>query len=177
MLLTLALVSTSALQTQPASVGGTWTVRADISGNQSESTCTFTQKEADLTGSCAGERGTVMITGKVDGKTVNWQFDTQYQGQTLDRLLQRYVTVGREDHRQRQRAADERQRRVHSDESKVRLRLPSRARERPREETDAASIQRDAHTHVSQVSELRRNVTGVVRRFLGLSASFFYDHC
>ena len=24
-----------------------------------------------------------MITGKVDGKTVNWQFDTQYEGQTL----------------------------------------------------------------------------------------------
>lgn len=83
MFLTLAIVSTAALQAQPTAVGGTWTVRADISGNQSESTCTFTQKESDLTGSCAGERGTVMITGKVDGKTVNWQFDTQYEGQTL----------------------------------------------------------------------------------------------
>ena len=70
-------------QTATASVAGTWTVRADVSGNQSESNCTFTQKDADLNGSCTSDRGTVMVTGKVDGKTVNWQFDTQYEGQTL----------------------------------------------------------------------------------------------
>jgi hypothetical protein len=81
--LTLALVSTATFQTQPASVGGAWTVRADISGNQSESNCTFTQKEGELTGTCNSDRGSVMITGKVDGKTVSWQFDTQYEGQTL----------------------------------------------------------------------------------------------
>lgn len=81
----LALVAASsvALQTQPPSIGGAWTVRADISGNQSESSCTFTQKESDLTGTCNSDRGAVMITGKVDGKTVSWQFDTQYEGQTL----------------------------------------------------------------------------------------------
>lgn len=83
MLLTLGLVSTAAFQAQPASVGGAWTVRADISGNQSESNCTFTQKEADLTGTCKSDRGSVTIAGKVDGKTVSWQFDTQYEGQTL----------------------------------------------------------------------------------------------
>ena len=82
-LFALLALSTVALQAQPASVGGSWTVRADISGNQSESNCTFTQKDTDLTGSCNSDRGTVMITGKVDGKTVNWQFDTQYEGQTL----------------------------------------------------------------------------------------------
>jgi hypothetical protein len=70
-------------QSAPASVAGTWTVRADVSGNQSESNCTFTQKDADLTGSCTSDRGTVTITGKVEAKTVNWQFDTPYEGQTL----------------------------------------------------------------------------------------------
>jgi len=70
-------------QPAPASVAGSWTVRADVSGNQSESTCTFTQKEADLTGNCTSDRGTVTISGKVDSKTVSWQFDTQYEGQTL----------------------------------------------------------------------------------------------
>ena len=70
-------------QTPPVSVAGAWTVRADVSGNQSESNCTFTQNEADLTGTCNSDRGPVMITGKVDGKTVSWQFDTQYEGQTL----------------------------------------------------------------------------------------------
>jgi len=83
MFLALTLISSAAPQAQPASVGGTWTVRADISGNQSESSCTFTQKESDLTGTCNSDRGAVMVTGKVDGKTVNWQFDTQYEGQTL----------------------------------------------------------------------------------------------
>jgi preprotein translocase subunit SecD len=66
-----------------AAVAGSWTVRADVSGNQSESNCTFTQKEAELSGSCTSDRGPVMITGKVEGKTVSWQFDTQYEGQTL----------------------------------------------------------------------------------------------
>jgi hypothetical protein len=84
-LLALIALSTAAAQTpsQAPSVGGAWTVQADISGNQSESRCTFTQKDADLTGTCNSDRGSVMITGKVDGKTVNWQFDTQYEGQTL----------------------------------------------------------------------------------------------
>lgn len=84
-LLALVALSTAAVQTQspPPTVSGSWTVQADVSGNQSESKCTFTQKDADLTGSCNSDRGTVMITGKVDGKTVNWQFDTQYEGQTL----------------------------------------------------------------------------------------------
>jgi hypothetical protein len=79
----LTIVATAAAQTPPASVAGAWTVRADVSGNQSESHCTFTQKEAALAGSCDGERGTVTITGKVEGKTVSWQFDTPYEGQTL----------------------------------------------------------------------------------------------
>ncbi len=86
----LAIITSAAAQatppaqtSSPASVAGTWTVKADVSGNQSESNCTFTQKDADLTGSCTSDRGTVMITGKVDGKTVNWQFDTPYEGQTL----------------------------------------------------------------------------------------------
>ena len=78
-----AAQATPPTETAPAAVTGTWTVKADVSGNQSESNCTFTQKEADLAGSCTSDRGTVMITGKVDGKTVNWQFDTPYEGQTL----------------------------------------------------------------------------------------------
>ena len=76
-------IAVPAAQTPPPSVAGPWIVRADVSGNQSESNCAFTQKDADLSGSCKTDRGTVMITGKVEGKTVSWQFDTQYEGQTL----------------------------------------------------------------------------------------------
>lgn len=82
-----AMAATQAPETPqtppPASVAGTWTVQSDFSGNQSEQSCAFTQKEAALTGTCTGERGSVMITGKVDAKTVAWQFETQYEGQTL----------------------------------------------------------------------------------------------
>jgi hypothetical protein len=78
-----ALQSPPPAQTPPTSVAGAWKVNADVSGNQSESNCTFTQKEADLSGSCVSDRGTVMVTGKVEGKTITWQFDTQYEGQTL----------------------------------------------------------------------------------------------
>ena len=82
-LLPLVVVALAAVQAQPASVAGNWKVAANVSGNASESTCAFIQKDVDLTGTCKGERGDVTITGKVDGKTVSWQFDTQYEGQPL----------------------------------------------------------------------------------------------
>ena len=83
LVLALALVSTIAIQAQPASVVGAWTVNSLVSGNESTQTCTFTQKDADLSGTCKGERGSFQITGKVDGKTVTWQFDMDYEGQKL----------------------------------------------------------------------------------------------
>ena len=82
-LLALVILTIAAAQAQPVSVSGNWKVAANVSGNASESTCAFTQKDTELTGTCKGERGDVTITGKVDGKTVSWQFDTQYEGQTL----------------------------------------------------------------------------------------------
>jgi len=83
LLLALVIFATAAAQAQPVSVAGSWKVAANVSGNASESTCAFTQKDTDLAGTCKSERGDVTITGKVDGKTVSWQFDTQYEGQTL----------------------------------------------------------------------------------------------
>ena len=83
LILPLAFAAAVAVQAQPASVTGTWTVAANISGSQSEQTCDFTQKETELTGTCKSDRGSVTITGKVDGTAVTWQFNTQYEGQTL----------------------------------------------------------------------------------------------
>ena len=81
LLLTLAL--TSGARFQPASVAGTWDVVANVGGSQSEQTCTFVQKDGELTGSCKGQRGTYSVTGKVDGKSVTWQFEIEYEGQRL----------------------------------------------------------------------------------------------
>ena len=82
-LLALTAVASAGAQAPSASVAGTWTVSATVSGNQSEQSCTFTQKEADLTGTCKGERGAFELTGKVDGKSITWQFDMDYEGQKL----------------------------------------------------------------------------------------------
>ena len=83
LILPLVLAGGFVLQAQSAPVTGTWTVASAVSGNQSEQTCTFTQKEAELSGTCKGERGSVDITGKVNGTAVRWQFDIDYEGQKL----------------------------------------------------------------------------------------------
>ena len=36
-----------------------------------------------MTGSCKGERGTYPVSGKVDGKSITWQFEIEYEGQKL----------------------------------------------------------------------------------------------
>jgi hypothetical protein len=81
--LALALIPVVAAHAQSGAVTGTWAVVANVSGNQSELSCTFAQKEGELTGSCKGDRGSYAITGKVEGKTVSWQYDTEYEGQKL----------------------------------------------------------------------------------------------
>jgi hypothetical protein len=68
---------------QSASVAGKWEVNANVGGTSSYMDCTFAQKDAELSGTCDGEQGPRAITGKVDGKSVTWQFNTQWEGQTL----------------------------------------------------------------------------------------------
>jgi hypothetical protein len=65
------------------SLSGKWQVHLSIAGNESEQTCTLTQKDNDLTGSCVTTRGTVQIAGKVDGKKVAWGFKSEYEGNPL----------------------------------------------------------------------------------------------
>jgi hypothetical protein len=79
----IALLAPVAPQSQSASLTGAWRVSSNVSGTQSDQTCTFTQKDAALTGTCDGDRGTVSIAGQVDGKTVTWQFEMEYEGQKL----------------------------------------------------------------------------------------------
>ena len=77
------LVLTVAADAQPVSLTGAWAVTATVSGNESSQTCSFTQKDSELTGTCKGERGEVTIAGKVDGKNVTWKFQIEYEGQIL----------------------------------------------------------------------------------------------
>lgn len=55
-----------------ASLSGKWQVHSSVAGNDTDQSCTFTQKDDDLTGSCvSGDKTTVDIFGKVDGKKVS----------------------------------------------------------------------------------------------------------
>ncbi len=53
-------------------VSGKWHVHDSIAGNDSDSDYTFVQRDADLTGACKTDQGSVTITGKIDGKAVKW---------------------------------------------------------------------------------------------------------
>jgi hypothetical protein len=78
----LCAVASSAVAADP-SVVGKWNVSTSIAGNDGSMKCTFTQKEAALTGTCTGDDGDHAITGKVDGNKVTWQYKSEYNGQPL----------------------------------------------------------------------------------------------
>ena len=61
-----------------ASLSGKWQVHYSIADRENEYTCTFTQKDADLSGTCAMPDGAIPIAGKVDGQNVTWSYTAQY---------------------------------------------------------------------------------------------------
>ncbi|MBL0161148.1 MAG: hypothetical protein IPP47_29295 [Bryobacterales bacterium] len=64
---------------------GKWTIHYFIGGQEGDFACTFTQKEKDVAGSCAGTQGqaTFEITGKLDGPAVTLQHKVEYNGDQL----------------------------------------------------------------------------------------------
>jgi hypothetical protein len=79
----LASAATTSLAADNATLNGKWKIHNDFSGNESDVTCTFTQKDKDLSGSCTTDNGDKPVTGKVDGKTITFQYDSEYQGTPL----------------------------------------------------------------------------------------------
>ena len=81
-LFTLLLCGTTLLSAaNTPSLTGNWQVHMSIAGQEYDSTCTFAQKESDLTGSCKNsDGGNVDVTGKVDGGKVSWSYKTEYNG-------------------------------------------------------------------------------------------------
>ena len=68
---------------ESAGVEGKWSVSASIAGNDSQSVCTFIQKDSTLSGNCDGRTGMVAIRGRVEDKNVSWSFKSQYDGAPL----------------------------------------------------------------------------------------------
>jgi opacity protein-like surface antigen len=78
--LLLASASATALAADTPAISGKWKIHIDVQGNESDVTCDFNQKEADLTGNCTTDKGEKPMTGKVDGKTIKFQYDSEYEG-------------------------------------------------------------------------------------------------
>jgi hypothetical protein len=68
-----------------ATFEGHWKVHTSIAGSEYDKDCVFTQKEAELTGTCQADQGPASITGSLNDKEkkVNWQFKTEYNGNQL----------------------------------------------------------------------------------------------
>ena len=78
-----ALGAALAFAADAPSITGKWQVHNSISGNESDQVCTFSQKDAAISGSCTSERGTVEVTGKVDGNKITWSYKSEYEGTPL----------------------------------------------------------------------------------------------
>jgi hypothetical protein len=62
------------------SISGKWKVHSVIDGDESDVTCNFTQKDKDLSGSCTTDKGEKTMSGKIDGKTISFSYDSEYDG-------------------------------------------------------------------------------------------------
>lgn len=79
--LLLAAAAVPAPAADDASLTGKWQIQRSAAGNESQQDCTFTQKNGDLTGTCnSTDRGTVEISGKVNGKNVTWTYKGESPG-------------------------------------------------------------------------------------------------
>lgn len=82
--LVLASAVAVAVAADTPTLSGKWRVHTSIAGNDSDQTCTIIQKENDLTGTCTStDRGSVDITGKIDGTKIKWSYKSEYNGSPL----------------------------------------------------------------------------------------------
>jgi hypothetical protein len=65
------------------SISGDWKVQMSIAGNDSQLSCTFTQKDDDITGKCTSDQGSLDVKGKVAGNNVSFSYQTEYNGMPL----------------------------------------------------------------------------------------------
>jgi hypothetical protein len=65
------------------SISGNWKLHTSIAGNESDMSCTFTQKDGALSGKCTSDRGSFDITGKVEGNKAQWSYKSEYNGTPL----------------------------------------------------------------------------------------------
>lgn len=64
-----------------ASIAGKWKIHTEVADNEYDGECTLTQADSVVGGTCTTVDGTnAKVAGKVDGATVNWSYDSEYNG-------------------------------------------------------------------------------------------------
>ena len=64
-------------------LAGSYNLHSSIAGTDSDSTCSLSQTNNQLTGDCKSDTGEVKLNGTVDGKNVTFKVNTEYNGQPL----------------------------------------------------------------------------------------------
>src|SRR5262249_42451000 len=79
-----------------ASVAGRWQIHTSIAGNENDSVCTLTQKDAEIGGSCDTlQGGPATVAGKLDGDKVTFGFKTEFNGTPITVSYQGKLEAGK----------------------------------------------------------------------------------
>lgn len=82
-LLILLLAAAFTAPAADAPFTGKWQIHINIGGTERDFSCDLAQKDAELTGTCVTDNGTVKITGKAEEKKATWTYKSEYQGSPL----------------------------------------------------------------------------------------------
>jgi hypothetical protein len=79
----LASAAVASMAADNASLNGKWMIHNNVMGNESDMSCTFTQKDNDLSGTCTSDTGEGKVTGKITGAKITWSYVSEYNGSPL----------------------------------------------------------------------------------------------
>lgn len=79
----LLLAATPMFAFGAAGITGPYTLHSSIAGTDTDQTCSLSQADNKLTGSCKSDTGEVKLTGTMDGKKVTIKINTEYNGDPL----------------------------------------------------------------------------------------------
>jgi hypothetical protein len=82
-LVVLATAAVLAPAADNVSLTGQWTIHRSAGGKESTQSCTFTQNDDELGGTCTSDKGPIKASGKIDGKKVTWTVKTERDGNPL----------------------------------------------------------------------------------------------
>lgn len=78
----LVLAALASASAYAADISGTWEAQVDLDAGSGTATFTFKQSGETLTGTYSGTLGEANITGKLEGRHVEWSFEASMGGES-----------------------------------------------------------------------------------------------